>query len=54
LFADRDGDGRAELLGGNLKGHFQLYTDVGEPGAPRFFSKGLLKAAGKNAHVENW
>ncbi|MEO6709706.1 MAG: hypothetical protein ABI054_07490 [Planctomycetota bacterium] len=54
LFADLDGDGKSELLVGNLKGHFQLYANVGEPGAPKLVARGLLKSAGKDAHVENW
>ena len=54
LFADLDGDKKPELLVGNFKGHFQLYANVGELGKPKFVAKGLLKAAGKDAHVENW
>ena len=54
LFADLDGDKKPELLVGNFKGHFQLYTNVGEASAPKFVAKGLLQAGGKDAHVENW
>lgn len=54
LFADLDGDRKPELLVGNFRGYFQLYADVGEPGAPKLVDKGRLKAGAEDAYVHNW
>jgi hypothetical protein len=54
LFADFDGDKKPDLLVGNFKGNLQLYKNVGEIGQPKFVAKGLLKAAGVDAHAKNW
>ncbi len=54
LFADFDGDKKPDLLVGNFKGYLQLYTNIGEPGAPKLVAKGLFQADGADAHIENW
>ena len=54
LLADLDGDGKAELLVGTFKGFLQLYANTGSATEPRFASRGLLQAGGKDAFVKNW
>ncbi|MHC4134390.1 MAG: FG-GAP repeat domain-containing protein [Planctomycetota bacterium] len=54
LFADYDGDGLPDLLVGNLRGHIQLYRNVGTRKAPKFEDKGLLEVDGKPVRINNW
>ena len=54
LFADIDGDRKPELLVGNFMGHFQRYANTGEPTAPKFIAKGLLRAGGEDVKIHNW
>ena len=54
LFTDVTGDGKADLLVGNFRGHIQVYANVGEASAPRFESRGLLQAEGKDLRIHNW
>lgn len=54
LFADYDGDGKADLLVGNFKGHIQLYRNVGTRQMPEFEDEGLLSANGEPVLIHNW
>ncbi|MFI5401409.1 MAG: hypothetical protein ACHQ1G_00515 [Planctomycetota bacterium] len=54
LFADYDGDGKADLLVGNFKGHIQLYKNVGTRVAPEFKDEGLLSVGGEPVLIHNW
>ena len=54
LFADYDGDGKADLLVGNFKGHIQLYKNVGTRTAPAFEEQGLLSVDGEPVLIHNW
>lgn len=54
LFADYDGDGKADLLVGNFKGHIQLYKNVGTRTAPEFKDEGLLSVNGEPVLIHNW
>ncbi|MFT7676403.1 MAG: hypothetical protein ACI8QC_000374 [Planctomycetota bacterium] len=54
LFTDITGDGKADLLVGNYKGHIQVYVNVAKDGDPRFEAKGLLEAEGEQITVDNW
>lgn len=54
LLCDYDGDGRADLLVGNQKGHIQVYRNTGTESEPAFEDAGLLQAGGEDAHIPNW
>ena len=54
LFADVDGDGKAELLVGTFKGNVRVFANTGDVTAPRLADRGLLQAGGKDAFVKNW
>ena len=51
---DLDGDGKRDLLVGNLCGHIQVFRNVGDDAARRFEAKGFLKADGKLVEIPNW
>ena len=48
VIVDIDGDGLKDLLTGSMSGKCTFYKNTGEPGKPKFSSKGPLKA-GKSA-----
>ena len=58
LWADVVGDDRPDLLVGNYRGKFAVYENVGEPNAPRFEGRDLLRAGtaadGEEIEVHNW
>lgn len=54
LFADRDGDGKADLWVGNFRGTIQLYRNIGSAAEPAFEAQGTLQAAGEEVRIHNW
>ena len=51
---DLDGDGRRELLGGNFRGHIDVYERDEASTSPAWRVRGRLKAAGEDFAVPNW
>ena len=52
--ADLDRDGDQDLLVGNLHGSIGYLENVGDAGAPRFESRGLLQAEGEDIQMNTW
>jgi hypothetical protein len=54
LATDLDGDGKPDLLVGNIRGNIQVYLNRGTREEPQYVEQGLLQAGGEDAIVPNW